>query len=78
MELVEVTARFDDKGTITPLKFTWQGSQYSVTSTGRAWEDEAGKHVLVMVPGERVFELLFVPASGLWYLKQPYSPRQRV
>jgi hypothetical protein len=68
MEAIDVTARFDSQGNISPLSFTWQGQTYPVGSTGRRWEDAEGKHVLVMVPGEKVFELVFIPSVGRWYL----------
>jgi hypothetical protein len=68
METIEVLARFDSAGRITPLEFHWQGRVYQVDSTGRRWEDARGKHILVMIPGGRVFELLFEPPEGRWYL----------
>lgn len=81
MELIEVTARFDSEGKIWPLHFTWQGRSYPVQSTGRRWEDNEGTHILVMVPGDQVFELVFIPAMGRWYLGRfgPHRPgRQTV
>ena len=69
MEAVEVTARFAPDGKITPLRFTWNGDIYAVTATGRRWQDEAGGHFLVMVPGDRVYELVFNAAEARWYLK---------
>ncbi len=71
MELIEVTARFAQDGNITPQRFVWQDVDYPVASTGRRWQDQDGLHILVMVPGERVLELIFQAESGLWYLKQP-------
>ena len=68
MEVIKVTARFDLQGEITPVKFTWNGRDYVVDSTGRRWKDEIGTHFLVMIPGGHVFELLFVPAEEQWYL----------
>ena len=68
MEPIEVTARFDEHGKATPLRFTWKGSVYQVESTGRRWADSNGQHILVMVPGGRIFELSFVNAEGRWYL----------
>jgi hypothetical protein len=68
MEPIEVTARFDEQGKITPVRFTWKGSVYLVESTGRRWQAEDGLHILVMVPGERVFELLFHAEETRWYL----------
>jgi len=68
MEPVEVTALFDEAGEIRPLKFTWKGQVYPVDMAGRRWTDERGQHVLVMVPGDRVFELVFDSHGPRWYL----------
>jgi hypothetical protein len=57
------------EGQIEPLRFTWKGYDYPVTSTGRRWEDEQGMHILIMVPGDTVYEILFVPAEIRWYLR---------
>ena len=76
MDWIEVIARFDQDGRITPQHFTWQGVDYMVESTGRRWQDQEGQHVLVMVPGERVLELIFQAEQGRWYLKELPSGRQ--
>ena len=68
MEPVEVTARWDVEGSITPLQFVWKGCIYQVESTGRQWGDAAGRHVLAMVPGGQVYELIFQPESLRWFL----------
>jgi len=75
MEPVEVTARFSIDGKIVPLNFSWRQKSYKITSVGRSWEDEAGHHILVMTPGDRIYELFFVPAESLWYLHSLDSNR---
>lgn len=65
-----MTVSFDLQGNITPHSFTWQQLDYQVSSVGRRWNDETGQHILVMVPGDRIFELLYEPLSGLWYLRR--------
>ncbi|MGW8249913.1 MAG: hypothetical protein ACWGO1_04665 [Anaerolineales bacterium] len=70
MEPVEVVAKFDPNGEITPRSFNWKGADYRVVSVGRRWEDSGSQHILVMVPDERVFELVFQPASGVWSLRR--------
>ena len=77
MEPVEVTARYDTNGKVTPLRFNWQGRDYMVEGTGRRWQAEDGLHLLVMAAGERVFELLFVPQDGRWFIQPrgPYASR---
>ncbi len=77
MEPIEVTARFDEQGTITPLHFTWKGGIYRVESTGRRWQDEAGDHILVMVSSGQIYELTFRSGDGRWYIGQA-GPRRRV
>jgi len=68
MEPVEVTARFDEQGTITPVQFTWKGAVHHLESTGRRWVDETGQHILVMDTSGRIFELTFTRAEGRWFI----------
>jgi hypothetical protein len=70
MEPIEVTARFDEQGTITPLHFTWKGSVQRVESTGRRWVDEAGQHILIMVTSGRIYELTYRSGEGRWFIGQ--------
>jgi len=65
---IRVTAKFNPEGEINPENFSWQGIEYPVVSTGRHWHDEKGFHVLVMVPGDQIFELVFVPTELVWYM----------
>ena len=64
----EVEARFAEDGGIRVLNFTWQGRRQAVTSQGRQWEAADGRHVLVMTPGERVFELVYERPAGGWVI----------
>ena len=68
MEPIEVTARFDEQGMITPLHFTWKEDIYRVESTGRRWLDDVGQHILVMVSSGRIYELTFKRNEGRWYI----------
>lgn len=68
---VEVTARFSEDGQITPLQIIQTGHTYPVNQVGRRWQDATGEHFLVMIPVERVVELLFVPGESRWYLHMP-------
>jgi nicotinamide-nucleotide amidase len=76
MEAVEVNFRYDVQGRPIPVNFTWQGQVYPVESTGRRWKDDAGEHILVMVPGEKVYELLHAEDEMRWYL-QPIGSGSR-
>ena len=68
METIEVTARFDLEGRITPVSFIWQGRSYRVDGTGRRWEAKDGLHILVMAPGNRAFHLIFNSQTCIWML----------
>jgi hypothetical protein len=68
MEIIDVTAEFDSQGRITPSQFLWKGTSYRIDSIGRRWEDDCGQHILVMIPGGRVFELLYTRNERVWYL----------
>lgn len=78
MQPVEVTARFDLEGQATPLSFVWQGRSYPVDSTGRRWQDALGQHILVMVPGDRVYELILAVGEIRWYLRDVGFDRRAV
>jgi hypothetical protein len=71
MQPVEVIARFEANGKIHPTQFTWRDQVYNILSTGRRWQDESGLHILAMVSGERVVELIFQPDGARWFLKAP-------
>ena len=74
MEPIEVTAHFEADGQVNPLSFARKGVVHTVESTGRRWSDEQGQHILVMVPGGKVFELVFAAGEGRWYLGRVPPP----
>ncbi|MFQ5921417.1 MAG: hypothetical protein ACE5M4_01095 [Anaerolineales bacterium] len=51
-----------------PAAFTWQGTRWVVNSVGRTWESNGERHYLVMVQGDRVFELAYSDSPGSWRL----------
>lgn len=75
MDPIEVIARFDEQGTITPLQFTWKGSLQHVESTGRRWTSEDGQHILVMVASGRIYELNYRSGEGRWYIHRAGTDR---
>ena len=68
MEEIEVTARFDAHGKITPLRFVRKRRTYQVESIGRSWEAFDGVHILVINRRNEVYHLLFKPDEVCWYL----------
>lgn len=77
MEPIEVTAHFDDHGTVTPLHFNWKGGHFRVESTGKRWSDDTGLHMLVMLSSGQIYELVFKGMEGCWYLAR-VSPERPV
>jgi len=42
--------------------------RWLVVDPGRQWVDEQGRHVLIMIPGGRVFEIVLSPNTLNWNL----------
>ncbi len=61
-----VEARFDQDGGVRVASFTWREKQLPVVAAGRTWLDDAGRHVLVMVTGDRIYELLLRGSDMSW------------
>ena len=72
-EPISVEARFNQDGSLLPIAFEWKGQRYSILSYGRQWEQEAERHFLVMVQGEKVYELAYLIEEVSWRLIR--SPR---
>jgi hypothetical protein len=72
---IAVTVHFDEQGGLTPLRFTWQGREYQVESTGRRWYTAIGQHILVMAGAGRLFELIFLADAGRWLLARKGAER---
>jgi hypothetical protein len=73
LEPVEVIARWDPKGRFDPSQIVWKGRTYLVESTGRGWEDMDGLHVLCMLPGGQVVELVFQLNPARWMIRPPLA-----
>jgi hypothetical protein len=69
LETVEVSARWDQNSKFEPIQFNWQGKLYQIESTGRDWEDDSGYHVLCMVFGGNIFELIFHLQPAGWWIR---------
>ena len=74
-EPTQVEAQFNTDGTITIFSFSWQGSQWPVTSMGREWHAEDGRHFLVTTTERRVFELVFEKISFAWHAVSAPKPK---
>ena len=68
MKTITVTAQFTATGKIIPLNFNDGQGAHRVHSTGRQWEDEAGRHFLVMDIHAHTYHLLFKSQGSAWYI----------
>jgi hypothetical protein len=72
MEPVQVMARWEGEG-FSPRHFVWRGHVFPVDSIGRQWEDDEGIHILCMVKGGAVFELIFHLKPASWWALPPVA-----
>ncbi|GMR11767.1 MAG: hypothetical protein BMS9Abin28_2609 [Anaerolineae bacterium] len=63
---LQVEQRLDADSETRPLAFIWRGTRWIVNSVGRTWESDGERHYLVMVQGDRVFELAHSGTTGSW------------
>jgi hypothetical protein len=75
-EVVAVEARFETDGRLRVLAFERRGRRVDVAASGRQWDAEDGRHILVMAPSEKVYELLYQPAlaGSPWLLVRSLNP----
>lgn len=71
LEPVKVVAHWEADNRFEIRRFHWRDQSYQPESTGRQWEDERGLHVLCMVPGGQVFELVFSLNPAGWWIIPP-------
>lgn len=67
MESVGVECRFGQDGAVQVNKVQLNGRWLPV-GQGRQWVDENGRHVLIMLPGNEVRELVLQPDTLRWGL----------
>ena len=74
MEKIEITTRFSRNGDLVPIDFIFEGETIPVLHTGRRWETEAGRHILVMDNREQTYHLFFQLSDLGWYLIRDIRP----
>jgi hypothetical protein len=74
MERIEVTTRFQEDGSLTPIEFSAAGTTVKVRDVGRQWDSEDGRHVLVMDHQNKVYHLLFQLSDLNWYWIKDIKP----
>jgi hypothetical protein len=69
---ITVTTSMDEAGHISPKSLIWQGTQYILTATGRQWDVDDGRHVLVEAANGDRFEIQLSRKDLLWYLRRAW------
>lgn len=67
---VDVQARSNAQGQALPVSLALDGISYRVESIGRRWQDAEGEHILVMIKGGKVFELVHASPGGMWTARE--------
>ena len=67
---VEVRARTNAQGQALPVSLALDEITYMVESIGRRWQDAEGEHILVMIKGGKVFELVYAIAGKVWLARE--------
>lgn len=67
MESVGVDCRFGQDG-VVQVKQVQVNGRWLPVGQGRQWVDENGRHVLIMLPGNTVRELVLQPGTLRWGL----------
>ncbi len=67
MERIGVDCRFEADGRVRVRRVQLDGAWQTVAQ-GRQWQDESGRHALVMLEGERIEELLLSAGDLTWRL----------
>lgn len=75
MQQVGVACQFSEDGSVQVKKVQLNG-RWQPVGQGRQWVDENGRHVLIMLPGEQVCELILQPATLRWHLLDPRPPHK--
>jgi hypothetical protein len=73
MQPVSVDGIFWADGTLRVRRIRLDQEWVSV-GQGRQWTDDDGHHVLIMLYGEEVREMLLAPGALVWQLKAKGSP----
>jgi hypothetical protein len=75
MERIGVDCRFEANGRVRVRRIRMDETWHTVAQ-GRQWQDASGRHVLVMLAGERIEELLLSAEDLTWRLVM--RPRQTI
>lgn len=72
-EPVEVEARFEAGGRVTPLHITRGARRVPVIDVGRQWDAGGGRYVLVTTPDGSSYELRLDKESMSWQITRTWE-----
>lgn len=72
-EPITVTASIDPNGQTIPQGLNWQGKNHTLTSVGRQWEADDGRHVLVEAANGDRFEIQLSREDLVWYMRRVWQ-----
>jgi hypothetical protein len=67
MTRIRVECIFERDGRVRVRRIEFDG-EWRQVAQGRQWSDDMGRHVLVMLPGEQIEELVLLAADLTWRL----------
>ncbi len=74
---IQVEARLESDGRVTPLSLVWRGRRVAIADVGRQWTQEHDgaphRHVLVMLPNSDRLELALNQHTLTWRLVQTWT-----
>lgn len=71
-DLVSVTAVMKADGDLIVQKVTWRNHRYTITTTGRQWDEEAGRSVLAEASDGTRLELQLSRQDLVWRVKRAW------
>jgi len=71
---IDVEVRISAEGELCPLAFSWRRQRYPVISVGRTYTQDDDRYILVMTPGDRIFELRWHIPDNRWFVSR--APQQ--
>lgn len=74
MEKIDITTRFKRDGSLIPIDFSLEDQTIQIMNIGRQWDNEDGKHILVVDFGENTYHLFFQLSDLSWYLMRDIKP----
>ncbi len=69
MTNIGVDCTFSANGTVRVYRIQVNEKWISV-GQGRQWVDGYGRHILIMLPGDQVREIVFRPDTMIWHIEK--------